>query len=257
MKLYETLVATLQEKAIEDPTYLAFYTEDLLSYDKDIIENDAQRGDVYISVLKGNGCGTYILLCDCTNDHRTQRNAAVLDESITASHHPSKYFSVVVTGINEGTVEEINEEEARRLISTVGLSPYREPRRTNANSQICKLIACSEDAVHRVSSALSPYLETQKGQSYVVKLVAERSWRWLNVEVTPKKGENAGVTKTVNLDLGLDSMMRFDKPSFAKIDCTSDSNTDIKILDEKAFKRAYKSFQPKINPSSSLELNGF
>lgn len=256
MTLFETLRLKIKQAADENPTYRANFPSDFLTLDQDTLVNDAQRGDCYVSVLHGNNSGTNLLLCNCTNEQSTQVNVSVLDKPILSHSQPDKYFSVVVTGNNEGIVEEISQKEALRLVNTVGLSPYREPRRMNANAQVRKLIGCDGPEESRISDAIAPYLKTEKGQSYLVTLVADHPYKNMIAEVTPRKGDKAGVTNTVTFEMGFDTLLRFVLPKHARINCTSDRETDIKILDDKAYWRAYKSFQPKVSPASSVDLDG-
>lgn len=257
MTLFETLYSKIMKAVEEDPAYLTSNEDHLSVIDKDIIENDAQPADCYIVILKGNGCGTNLMLCDANSQTSTDHNLFIIDTDVKSSDHPSKFFAAVVSGLNEGTVEEVSEAEARSLVKNVGYSAYREPRRISAVEQFRKFIDCSPDDELLINQTLSPYLITTPNISYLIKLVADPSLNDLNVQITPTKGERAGITSTVRLAIDSNTLMRLIEPKAIKIDCTSGKHTDMAVLSDREFEQARRHFQPKQELNRSLDMGAF
>lgn len=142
---YESLRSTLygiaEKNTNEKTPFLSSYKEDLEDYDRDVILNDAQKGDHFLSTLKASGCGTYLQRITKDNDSIPFR--------VKSTGKDSVYHILSFTGINQATIKKVSYDDA---IDCINNRKYwepsnRVPRRIPFRQYICQMIGRNENAI--------------------------------------------------------------------------------------------------------------
>ena len=158
MHLFDTMLSTATEvkeqtKSRTTPLLHAHF-DDIHTHDKDIVLNDMQAGDHWLWIIKGNGCGTYLVLLDGKADvgfvSRAQDKNAMV-------------FMVRVTGENEGVLTRIENEDAAGYIDQALVSKNRVPRRLTMYSQLSMLMRLDKLGVRLSETKLWSDFSVNKG----------------------------------------------------------------------------------------------
>ena len=137
MTLFDQITAIAKERAeaTKDSTHplmsAKLYSEADSEIDKDILENDSQKGDVYIWAMRGNGCGTDL----------TRYGNKHFETFVEQAPEGSEFYVLKCTDINEGTVKPITREKALKL-GDLGyrINEDRKPRREHLFAQLDNML---------------------------------------------------------------------------------------------------------------------
>lgn len=137
MTLFEQIKAISEERAEATQNSkhalmsAKMYAKADLETDKDVLENDSQKGDVYVWAMRGNGCGTDL----------TRFGNMHFETFVEQSPEGSEFYLLHCTDINEGTVKPTTREKALNL-SDMGyrVDPDRTPRREMLFPQLDKML---------------------------------------------------------------------------------------------------------------------
>lgn len=138
MSLFESmlnLASKIQAKTLNTSfPLLTSYLDDINVRDRDVVMNDMQAGDVWLWVLKSNGCGTYLLLLD--GDMYSGFDKRIAEEG-------TKTFLIRVSGQDEGTIKPIKSDTAIGMLDKPYNKKNRVPRRLYADVVFAKLLDLS------------------------------------------------------------------------------------------------------------------
>jgi hypothetical protein len=165
------------------PEYFSSYTNDLYEIDKEICEDDAQAGDVYIHVIKENGCGTFMVRCIAENDYMLKE-----------SGEKSIFHKVTFTGINEGSIKKVDYKTSLDIYNSTKERTGRIPRRNYLKSELGKTLGFESTSVFSHTKFNNDFIPKNKDKT-LIKLLPDSSGVHLAVQVVrtkiapPDKGE--------------------------------------------------------------------
>ena len=115
-------------KAAPGCKYLEAYKVDFDEYDKDMIENHFGGGNKLVWIIKGNGCGTELF------NARSEHAKVMMDP--TNEKVGDLYFTIDLTGNNEGTVKMVTLNQARDFVDHYQGTESPSPLRKSIHEQI-------------------------------------------------------------------------------------------------------------------------
>ncbi|MBD1577973.1 hypothetical protein HC723_16410 [Vibrio sp. S11_S32] len=101
MNLYEKMLNVVKQH----PNLVTHYKTDL-DVDKDVIENDAQAGDKYLWILKGNGCGTWLFRLGASS---------IVEQVVKSENENAVFYWVHVDSLNSGVIQRVTKKHASSL----------------------------------------------------------------------------------------------------------------------------------------------
>ena len=252
-KLYQQLETIYHEAKKENPDFLQRFTDDLYKHDKDNLELDSQAGDNWIGILKAGGAGTGLARCMSKSEDDNYARIIVKD-----SFEGSRYFHIKATGNNEGTITEVNRDEALRLATSFE-TPHRVPRRMSVNrrlEQVLGLDASSESTFSRLTHSSFGQFTGADGEisAFKVGFCRATSQGYVEVARTRVNPENdtASMHKHYVVPIGIEKMTELSEPKYFKVETKSWPYAEFTEISKRVFDNAKKkAITPK---ESSLSL---
>jgi len=174
MSLFESMLELASKIKVQTSEtkfpLLTSHLNDLNKHDRDIVLNDMQKGDVWLWVLKSNGCGTYLLLLDGNVDRgfasRIKEEGAML-------------FLINVTGLDEGSIKPVDARMAEGMLDEAQFRGERVPRRLSLYNQITDLLDLKAKGVTLSSTKFCSDFSIAEGDISFIRLTKQSS----NVEL--------------------------------------------------------------------------
>jgi len=165
MSLFETMLAKAsaaqQASAGTDFPLLTDNLDDVNKTDRDIVMNDMQKGDVWLWVLKNNGCGTWMILLD---------GNVYYDFAKHISEEGSKLFLIDVRGVNKGEIKSVSAEFAVSILDKCLHPQGRVARRETVYDSLTKLLDLETMGIQLSMTRLWSDFTVAKGDLSYIKL---------------------------------------------------------------------------------------
>lgn len=184
---FETLRSTLHkfvEKSRDrEYPFLSTHKDDLDIYDKDIILNDAQKGDHYLSILKASGAGTYLMRI-------TQDDDGIIEHRVKSSGKESVFHILSFTGINEATIKELSYDDALKCQENPRYKEpmNRVPRRIFFRDEICNMVGLPEGSMK--STLFASNFNPEAGDKTLLKISHQSATRAIQLDVCRTDSNN-------------------------------------------------------------------
>lgn len=158
--------------------YFSHHQEDLYLHDKDTLEKDSQPGDHYVYIVKGNGCGTNIVL---TGD-------SVSKALVEMQQSDSRFFLISCEDVNKGTVKELSHKAAIMAAEQYQKIEGREPSRKDIHYQMNSILGLNNETLIESWShtRMASEVSTIAGDQLAIK-VAMSDTRHASIEMVRTK----------------------------------------------------------------------
>lgn len=251
----KNIVESIAEKTKDDKYPLfTIHKNDLYVHDKDIILNDAQAGDTYISIVRSSGAGTNLFRLTGSEFDTTDYLHVFAQQDSKSIFH-KLYF----TGIDEATISQITYDEAVNLVKTVSEPTGRAPRRTTIHSVVVDALGGDYNGAR---AKFFDGLKLEKGDKFLLKLET-RNTDSVACEITSfpnQKSDAKPIKKSVVFyapAIYLKVMVKQnDKENIYLVDVTENGYGTKTNIDESMYKKLSRKFDKlKVNepgPEPSL-----
>lgn len=256
MTLFDQIKAIAEERAeaTKDSKFALMsaklYSEADTETDKDILENDSQKGDVFVWAMRGNGCGTDL----------TRFGSTHFETFVEQSPEGSEFYVLQCTGINEGTVKKITREKALNLADMgYRFDENRQPRRERLFPQMDKMLGFDGENQSLRHTVMGSEFSTENGDRSALRIEKQGHDRVAITVVRTKKYDYRGkpekpskpeatyycpVTSLGTIDLS--------KPNYFAVESQRSGYAKLTEIDKKTFNRALKNVQKTQESENAL-----